>query len=657
MALSTTELSRHEVWFTQGWSTSVAPPDSTEFQLVLDTYNMSYSNRTITVHYKLYASRGTGNAGSQELNNLTVQLHPAATKTSEPYTDVTVCNLSGVFVNGTASKLVSEGNLTIPYKDEVSTMYLYWSISGTDSFGVKYSFTTTTYSSTNKALRSLDSFPFVVEFPEEDFGVNTDYYEDTRQRYGIYNTTVGDFAIVIPKAGYAKYTYTIIGHSGTIWETSINNPPEGRYTGTFKIDAAGAKALKDSMRDSGTLKTYHISTTQHTVVDELGAATSRTGALTIMVSSTTPIVSGLVEDTNAVAVALTGDSGTMIRFFSNIQATILAETQGGASIVETGITNGGVTIKDTETYNFYRSGDNVFHFYALDDRGETGYATIVMPVIEYIAPTSKVTTSVITGNGDANVKVAGAYFAQDIGTVANELAVYYRYKLQYADDSEFTDWIQLSALEIDAETNTYVATGFVDGLNYSSTYIFQAYTKDLLCTTYSADYIAASIPVFDWSATDFNFNVPVNINGALTINGVPVNAQEEETPEDDSQNNVLWEGVQVMAGNTSIRLADTISNQKTGIVLIFTTGGVSGGEDSGVNYAFIPKIVVSLLPDTHHNFTMINNNIFGYAGAKSLMFTDNSIIGHMANDSIGTGSNSKIVYDNAKFTLRYVIGV
>ena len=30
------------------------------------------------------------------------------------------------------------------------------------------------------------------------------------------------------------------------------------------------------------------------------------------------------------------------------------------------------------------------------------------------------------------------------------------------------------------------------------------------------------MPVFDWSKNDFNFNVPVNIEGGLTVNGMPV---------------------------------------------------------------------------------------------------------------------------------------
>ena len=67
--------------------------------------------------------------------------------------------------------------------------------------------------------------------------------------------------------------------------------------------------------------------------------------------------------------------------------------------------------------------------------------------------------------------------------------------------------------------NTYEATTTITGLDYKSTYVFQAYASDSLMTVYSADQQAKGTPVFHWDADDFCFEVPVNINGSLTING------------------------------------------------------------------------------------------------------------------------------------------
>jgi hypothetical protein len=38
-----------------------------------------------------------------------------------------------------------------------------------------------------------------------------------------------------------------------------------------------------------------------------------------------------------------------------------------------------------------------------------------------------------------------------------------------------------------------------------------------LTTTTSEEYVAKVLPVFDWSAEDFNFNVPINLNGQTIL--------------------------------------------------------------------------------------------------------------------------------------------
>jgi hypothetical protein len=61
--------------------------------------------------------------------------------------------------------------------------------------------------------------------------------------------------------------------------------------------------------------------------------------------------------------------------------------------------------------------------------------------------------------------------------------------------------------------NTYSASASLSGLDYQETYVFECRAIDKLMTTSSEESALKSLPVFDWSGSDFNFNVPVKFNG------------------------------------------------------------------------------------------------------------------------------------------------
>ena len=81
--------------------------------------------------------------------------------------------------------------------------------------------------------------------------------------------------------------------------------------------------------------------------------------------------------------------------------------------------------------------------------------------------------------------------------------------------------------------NTYTLDTTISGFGYRLGYDFQCKVEDKLSVVETELYRARITPVYDWSETDFNFNVPVamqqnldvkgnvNINGELTVqNGV-----------------------------------------------------------------------------------------------------------------------------------------
>ena len=52
------------------------------------------------------------------------------------------------------------------------------------------------------------------------------------------------------------------------------------------------------------------------------------------------------------------------------------------------------------------------------------------------------------------------------------------------------------------------------GLDYQTTYTFQARIVDSIETVTTNEISVKAAPVFDWGQDDFNFNVPVTIQGS-----------------------------------------------------------------------------------------------------------------------------------------------
>ena len=120
---------------------------------------------------------------------------------------------------------------------------------------------------------------------------------------------------------------------------------------------------------------------------------------------------------------------------------------------------------------------------------------------------------------------------------------------------------------------------------------------------------------------------------------------------------ILWgenltSGMYMTAGHT-ITLAEAVSAQRHGIVLVFCA--YNGTEDTNYSWQsfFVPKQLVAI-STSGHTFALSRGK-FTYTGTKYLYINDTSISGH-ADNSL-TGSANGITYANNKFVLRYVIGV
>lgn len=119
---------------------------------------------------------------------------------------------------------------------------------------------------------------------------------------------------------------------------------------------------------------------------------------------------------------------------------------------------------------------------------------------------------------------------------------------------------------------------------------------------------------------------------------------------------VLWSGGYYMTATHTIALSEKVSQQPNGIVLVFSR--YSGGEAQNYhwNEFFVSKEWVRRHPGTGHSFMMTNDGLFSLMATKYLYIHDDKIVGNDVNGQSGTGT-SGIIYNNAGFVLRYVIGV
>lgn len=117
---------------------------------------------------------------------------------------------------------------------------------------------------------------------------------------------------------------------------------------------------------------------------------------------------------------------------------------------------------------------------------------------------------------------------------------------------------------------------------------------------------------------------------------------------------VLWSGAALMTENHTATFNDLVSNQASGIVLVFSAYVDNAASDSAFHTFFIPKKQVELHSGKPHNFIMSNGVLTRFA-TKYLNIYDDKITGHSNNDETGTASG--ITFTNNAFVLRYVLGV
>ena len=317
---------------------------------------------------------------------------------------------------------------------------------------------------------------------------------------------IGSNATITINRASSSFTHTLSYTFGSLDGTIVTKTSNTSVAWT--IPTSFYAIIPNSKSGTGTITcdTYNGST-------KIGTKTC-TFTATVNESYSRPTLSPTVVDNNSTTIALTGDNTKFIKYYSNAAVTTGAKARNSATLASQKITCGSKSISSASgTINAVESGS--FKFIATDSRGYTTSRIVIKTLINYVKLTCSMNASAASTSGVAELKISGNYWDGNFGATNNTLTVQYRYKEQ---NGTYSDWTN-SSVSIDNSNNTYSTTVTISGLNYLNAYTFQARAIDKLATVKSTEQTRKTVPVYDWGKEDFNFNVPVTINGNLNISG------------------------------------------------------------------------------------------------------------------------------------------
>jgi hypothetical protein len=310
---------------------------------------------------------------------------------------------------------------------------------------------------------------------------------------------------------------------GLYWNSSTafidyvtaSNAKTGEYT--FSLTSAQRTAIQKKLANTNSMTIYYYI---RTYIDSKLIDTSKI-AKKVSIVNATPTLSPTVEDINSWSIALTGNKNTLIHSLSNAQATSNYGLKKYATLKSITIKNGDDVI-NAASGTFSECKNKTFVFTVVDSRGNTTSQTITKGFINSVATSCHLEVSNATGEGEVTYTISGAYYNGSFGIDSNYLGL----TLLYKKESE-TSWttVSISNYDISLSDNSYTITDTLTGLDYTSKYEIEARAVSCYDTVYSKTLSFKAQPVFDWSEEDFNFNVPVTING-ISFQSV-VNAMTE----------------------------------------------------------------------------------------------------------------------------------
>lgn len=267
---------------------------------------------------------------------------------------------------------------------------------------------------------------------------------------------------------------------------------------TFPLTEAERNTLRAAMPNSQTRKFIF------NVASVLGGITERSSVnATMRIVNANPTISPAVTDTNEVTKALTGNPAILVALHSKASVTINASAKKYATIASKRVEHGSAVLTGDGTLSIT---NHPIKFTVTDSRGFSTTQYAPNTIIPYIDPTCEIGNNMPEADGAFALVVSGLFYNGSFGAKANSLTVQYRYKTA---GGSYGSWTAFGA--VSKNGNNYTATTNLTGLDYQTTYVFQARVIDAIHTSgvYASEKAVIAKPVFDWGQNDFRFNVPV----------------------------------------------------------------------------------------------------------------------------------------------------
>lgn len=125
------------------------------------------------------------------------------------------------------------------------------------------------------------------------------------------------------------------------------------------------------------------------------------------------------------------------------------------------------------------------------------------------------------------------------------------------------------------------------------------------------------------------------------------------------QGKILWTGSSLLTAGQTATFSEPMSQQKNGVVLVFSRYASSTAQDYYYSCHFIPKLLVTAATGAGQTAAGVAVSMatskFDYIAAKYIRVTETGVTGDETNNASGTTNG--VTYNNSNFALRYIIGV
>lgn len=405
---------------------------------------------------------------------------------------------------------------------------------------------------------------------------------------------------------------------------------------TFYLTSAEIKTLRDATSGNSRTVRFYVRT-------KIGGEYKLSYlAKTFSISNQSVTFSPVAYDTNSITTALTGDSSKIIKGYSNLYYDMNTTVSSASTVSSRQAVCGGVT-KTSETGTFNATESATIVMSATDSRGNSDTTTVTKTLINYFKPTLTLDIVPPSASGEMTLTVKGTFYNGSFGKVNNSLTC--RYNISH-EGSGFSSG---SSFTLTTEGNTYTGTVTITGLNYKNVYLVSVNAYDALEEIQLNDVRTIGTPVYDWGQSDFKFNVDVECDRDLTVNG-RIYKENQVLYSTGTKDNNLMLGNNYAYLKYSDGTTAKITEQTNGVVLVFSPIDV----DEDWVCHFVPKQLVALQEGSGFAF-QLSNAVYSNVGAKFLFIYDSYIQGWGYNNH--TATNNGISYNSARWCLRYVIGV